>query len=59
VDANRLAVGFSVIGSPDATLAEVSAALALREEVGAFAERTQRMDPAALHAAWRAWRNGR
>jgi hypothetical protein len=59
VDANRLAIGFSVIGSPDATLAEVSDALALREEIGAFAERTQRMEPGALHASWRAWRNGR
>jgi hypothetical protein len=56
VAANRLAVGFSVIGSPDATLAEVGAALDLRDDLAAFAERTQRMDPAALHAAWRAWR---
>jgi hypothetical protein len=59
VEANRLAVGFSVIGSPDATLAEVSQALALRDALGAFAERTQGMDSAALHAAWREWRNGR
>ena len=56
VAANRLAIGFSVIGSPDATLADVGAALDLRAELGAFAERTQRMDPAALRAAWRAWR---
>jgi hypothetical protein len=56
VGANRLAVGFSVIGSPDATLAEVGAALELREELGAFAARTQRMDPAELHGAWREWR---
>jgi hypothetical protein len=59
VQANRLAVGFSVIGSPDATLADVSDALALRADLGAFAERTQRMDPAALRAAWREWRGGR
>jgi len=58
VAANRLTVGFSVIGSPDATLAEVGAALDLRDEIGAFAERTQRMDPAALRAAWLAWRGG-
>ena len=58
VQANRLEVGFSVIGSPDATRAEVSNALALREELGTFAERTQRMDAAALHDAWRAWRSG-
>jgi len=59
IEANRLAVGFSVIGSPDATLAEVSDALALREGLGAFAERTQRLDAAALHAAWREWRAAR
>jgi hypothetical protein len=56
VAANRLPIGFSVIGSPDATLADVGSALDLRERLGAFAERTQRMDPAALRAAWRAWR---
>jgi hypothetical protein len=56
IAANRVPVGFSVIGSPDATLAEVGAALDLRARLGAFAERTQRMDPAALHAAWRDWR---
>jgi hypothetical protein len=55
VAANRVAVGFSVIGS-DAMLAEVSEALALREAIGDFAERTQRMGPAALHDAWRVWR---
>jgi hypothetical protein len=58
VEANRLPVGFSVIGSPDASLAEVGAALELRDELGAFAERTQRMDAAGLHAAWREWRGG-
>jgi hypothetical protein len=56
VEANRLPVGFSVIGSPDATLAEVTDALVLRSSLGAFAERTQSMDPAALRAAWREWR---
>jgi hypothetical protein len=56
VAANRLPVGFSVIGSPDATLAEVGAALELRDGLGEFAERTQRMSAAELHAAWRAWR---
>jgi hypothetical protein len=59
IERNRLEVGFSVIGSPDATLGEVSDALALQAALGAFAQRTQRMDPAALHAAWREWRNGR
>jgi hypothetical protein len=56
VAANRLEVGFSVVGSPAATLAEVGAALDLRERLGAFAEATQGMEPSALHAAWRAWR---
>jgi hypothetical protein len=56
VAANRLSVGFSVVGSPGATLANVEAALALRDELGAFAERTQRMDAAALRAEYRAWR---
>jgi hypothetical protein len=56
VAANRVEVGFSVIGSPGATTADVAAALALRDEVAAFAERTQLLDGAQLHAAWRAWR---
>jgi hypothetical protein len=56
VAANRLEIGFSVIGSPDATLAEVGDALGLREQIGAFAEETQGIAPAALRAAWQAWR---
>jgi hypothetical protein len=56
VAGNRLPVGFSVIGSPDARLVDVGAALELRDALGAFAERTQRMSAAELHAAWRAWR---
>src|SRR5689334_16309147 len=44
VERNRVPVGFSVIGSPDARLADVGAALELRHELGAFAERTQRLD---------------
>jgi hypothetical protein len=58
VEANRLPVGFSVIGSPDATLAEVGAALDLRDRLAAFAERTQRMSAPDLHREWRAWRGG-
>src|SRR3954463_9303576 len=57
VAANRLPVGFSVIGSPGAALADVGAALALRDELGAFAERTQRMSAAELHTTWREWRD--
>ncbi|MEA2384914.1 MAG: hypothetical protein QOH72_4885 [Solirubrobacteraceae bacterium] len=59
VAANRVPVGFSVIGSPDATLAEVGAALDLQRRLGAFAEETQRMGPAALHTAWRERQGGR
>jgi hypothetical protein len=56
IAANRLEVGFSVLGSPGATSADIRAALGLREEVAAFAERTQGLDPAALRAAWWRWR---
>ena len=56
VAANRLSIGFSVIGSPGATLAEVGAALDLRAEIGAFAEAGQRLTPSELRIAWRAWR---
>jgi|SRR4051794_4215672 len=56
VAANGVPVGFSVIGSPDATLADVGAALELRARLGEFADRTQRMGASDLHAAWRAWR---
>jgi hypothetical protein len=57
IAANRLTVGFSVVGSPGARLDDVAAALRLRADIGAFAEETQRMSPSALHAAWRAWRS--
>ena len=56
IAANRLDVGFSVIGSPGATTADVRAALGLRDEIAAFAERTQGLDPTALRTAWRDWR---
>ena len=32
------------------------AALGLRDEIAAFAERTQGLDPTALRTAWRDWR---
>lgn len=50
----RLRAGFSVIGSPEATVAEVREALALRERLGDLALRGQDLDPVALHAAWHA-----
>ena len=56
IAANRLSIGFSVIGSAGASLAEVGAALDLRADIGAFAEAGQGMTPSELHAAWRAWR---
>lgn len=55
--ANRVPVGFSVIGSPDARLAEVGAALALRDELAEFARDTQLLEPGELRAAWRDWRD--
>jgi hypothetical protein len=57
MEANRLRVGFSVIGSPDARLAGVGEALELRERLAAFAQETQLHEPAELRAAWRAWRD--
>jgi hypothetical protein len=54
--ANRTPVGFSVIGSPGATVPQVSEALALREELVAFAQANQRRAPAELRAAWQDWR---
>jgi len=53
--ARELHAGFSVVGSPHASVEDVGAALALRERVAALAARTTVLDDAALHAAWRAW----
>jgi hypothetical protein len=52
--ARELKVGFSVVGSPHATVEEVGEALALRERLARFAAETAGLDDAALHAAWRA-----
>jgi hypothetical protein len=49
-----LPAGFSVVGSPHATVEEVGEALALRERLAHFAAETEGLDDAALHAAWRA-----
>ena len=49
-----LPAGFSVVGSPHATVEEVGEALALRERLARFAAETEGLDDAALHAAWRA-----
>jgi hypothetical protein len=49
-----LPAGFSVVGSPDATVEQVGEALALRERLLRFAAETEGLDDAALHAAWRA-----
>ena len=53
--ARELQTGFSVVGSPHASVEEVGEALALRERVVALAARTTVLDDAALQAAWRAW----
>jgi hypothetical protein len=52
--ARELQVGFSVVGSPGATVEEIAEALALRERLGRFAAQNAGLDDVALHAAWRA-----
>ena len=49
-----LPAGFSVVGSPHATVEEVRDALALREGLARFAAQTEGLDERALFAAWRA-----
>jgi hypothetical protein len=49
-----LPAGFSVVGSPHATVEEVQDALALRERLARFAVQTEGLDERALFAAWRA-----
>jgi hypothetical protein len=49
-----LTAGFSVVGSPHATVEEVRHALDLRAGLARFAAETEGLDDAALHAAWRA-----
>jgi hypothetical protein len=49
-----LPAGFSVVGSPHATVEQVGEALALRERLARFAAATEGLDDAALHAAWKA-----
>jgi sugar/nucleoside kinase (ribokinase family) len=46
--------GFSVVGSPQATVEQVRAALDLRDSIGRFAAETEGLDDVARHAAWRA-----
>jgi hypothetical protein len=53
--ARELTAGFSVVGSPRASVEEVGEALTLRERVAALAAQTPVLDDAALQAAWRAW----
>ena len=53
--AREVQAGFSVVGSPHASVEEIGAALALRERVAALAAQTTVLDNAALQATWRAW----
>jgi hypothetical protein len=55
---HRVRAGFSVHGNPQATVREVVAALALRDQIIRFALETRRCAPAALQEAWKAedWR---
>jgi hypothetical protein len=46
--------GFSVVGSPHATVEQVRDALDLRDSVARFAAETEGLDDAARHRAWRA-----
>jgi hypothetical protein len=46
--------GFSVVGSPDATVEQVRDALDLRDSIGRFAAETEGLDDEARHRAWRA-----
>jgi hypothetical protein len=50
--AHRHKTGFFVAAYPQATVGDVRAALAQREDVIAFARAAQGMDPAQLHAAF-------
>jgi hypothetical protein len=52
--ARELRVGFSIVGSPEATVEEVDTALKLRDGLGRFAAQSGGLDDAALHAAWEA-----
>jgi hypothetical protein len=56
VAANRLAIGFSVIGSPQASVAEIAEALKARAQLGDFARGAQGLDDAELHDAWMEFR---
>jgi hypothetical protein len=48
--------GFSVVGTPYATVEEIGEALRLRERLARFAVESQGLSDEALHAAWKAWR---
>jgi hypothetical protein len=50
--ARELRVGFSIVGSPEATVEEVDEALKLRDWLGRFAAHSAGVDDAALRAAW-------
>ena len=58
VERHRLPVGFSVIGSPQAPVARVREALALRERLRTLAADAEGATAAAVYDAWRRW-NGR
>jgi hypothetical protein len=50
----QVPAGFSVVGSPNATVEEVHDALELQRRLARFAAEAEGLDDAALHAAWRA-----
>lgn len=51
---NQIDIGFFVASYDDASVAKVKACLALREQLIAFAVRSQGMDPATLQSAFQA-----
>jgi len=55
IGANRIKAGFSVIGSPEATVAQVGQALRVHEELAGFAQATQSLPDGELHEAWETW----
>jgi hypothetical protein len=50
--AREVRVGFSIVGSPEATVEDVDTALKLHARLGRFAARSAGLDDAVLHAAW-------
>ena len=55
MQAGRVGIGFSVIGSPEATTADVTGALRLRQRLRSFVQETQGLGTDELRRAWEGW----